>query len=199
MLCNGNFSEFCGGSNRLDLYDFNNQVSLPPYTTTSSASSAGLTTSTSTGSSTASTGTTLTTASVSVTTSPTATGFPTGWTYQGCWVDGTYGRILTHQQPDEPTTNSLQSCVATCAGLGYTIAGTEYAVECYCDNFVYNGAVLATNQADCDMPCPGAPAEMCGAGNRLSIYSIGTPTVYAPPAPQKVDLPTGWTYSGCIQ
>jgi len=32
MLCNGNLSEYCGGSSHLDVYDFNGVVSLPPWT-----------------------------------------------------------------------------------------------------------------------------------------------------------------------
>jgi hypothetical protein len=135
-------TELCGAGNHLSVYVLNGAV----------------TSSSSTGTGTSTKGTTLTTASVSVSSSPTATGFPPGWVYEGCWVDGANGKILTHQQPDQQTTNSLQSCVATCAGLGYTIAGTEYCIECYCDNYVYNGGVLATNQADCNFPCPGNPS-----------------------------------------
>jgi len=40
---------------------------------------------------------------------------------------------------------------------------------------------------------------MCGAGNRLTIYSNGTPQVFAPPGPQKSGLPANWAYAGCIQ
>lgn len=40
---------------------------------------------------------------------------------------------------------------------------------------------------------------MCGAGNRLSLYSIGTPKIYQPPAAQKTDLPANWVYKGCLQ
>jgi hypothetical protein len=49
------------------------------------------------------------------------------------------------------------------------------------------------------MACPGNTAEDCGAGNRLTLFSIGTPQAYSAPAPQVSGLPTGWTYSGCIQ
>jgi hypothetical protein len=131
-------------------------------------------------------------------TTPSATGFPPNWTYYGCYVDGLNGRILNHQQPDSAV-NTLQLCVQTCANLGYTIAGAEYAEECYCDDAIYNGGALAANQADCDTPCPGNPSEDCGAGNRLSLYSIGEPLAYQPPAPQTSGLPTGWVYQGCLQ
>jgi WSC domain len=41
---------------------------------------------------------------------------------------------------------------------------------------------------------------MCGAGNRLSVYSSnGAPKVYQPPAIQTAGLPSGWVYKGCLQ
>ena len=39
---------------------------------------------------------------------------------------------------------------------------------------------------------------MCGAGNRMSIYSNSTLKIYQPPVSQKTDLPGSWTYQGCI-
>lgn len=33
MLCNGNSSEYCGGGGRLNVYNFNDAVVLPPWTT----------------------------------------------------------------------------------------------------------------------------------------------------------------------
>jgi hypothetical protein len=129
---------------------------------------------------------------------PAATGFPNGWTYQGCYVDGVTGRDLSYQQPDNQQLTQ-QLCVETCASLNYTIAGMEYTVQCFCDNFMYNGAALAANQADCNDPCPGNPAGMCGAGNRLTVYSLGTPQVYQPPTAQTTGLPANWAYKGCLQ
>lgn len=175
MLCNGNFSEYCGGSSRLDVYNYTNSVS-----TSTSASQTGTSTS-----------------SVSIST-PTQTGFPTGWIYQGCWVDGLDGRILNNQQPDNQALTQ-QSCVETCATAGYTIAGMEYSVQCFCGDAIYNGGALAANQGDCDMACSGDSAEVCGAGNRLTIYSMGTPVAYQPPAVQTTGLPANWVYKGCLQ
>lgn len=74
--------------------------------------------------------TTTGTGSVSISTNPAATGFPAGWSYQGCWVDGLAGRILLDQLPDNDTGNTLQLCVSACAAAGYTIAGAEYSVQC---------------------------------------------------------------------
>src|ERR1035438_3075637 len=79
MPCNGNLSEFCGGPNRLDLYDFNNTVkasssSSSTSTTHTSSSTLLVSTTSSTKSSTSSTvpttsSTKLSTASTSQTSS----------------------------------------------------------------------------------------------------------------------------------
>lgn len=105
---------------------------------------------------------------------------------------------MNYQQPDNQAL-TVESCIATCAGLGYTIAGMEFSVQCFCDNFLYNGAALAANQGDCNMACGGNAAETCGAGNRLSVYSVGKPKVYQPPAVQTTGLPANWVYKGCLQ
>lgn len=169
VVCAADSSEFCGAGNRLTVYARNGTSSPPPSSSSSTSSAA-----------------------------PAPTGFPTGWTSQGCWVDGANGRILTHQQADS-NTNTLQTCVQTCAGLGYTIAGAEYGTQCFCDNAIYGGGVLAASQSDCNVACPGDSTEKCGAGNRMTIYSKGTPQVYQAPGPQTTGLPTGWEYVGCLQ
>jgi hypothetical protein len=48
------------------------------------------------------------------------------------------------------------------------------------------------------MACAGNAAEMCGAGNRMSVYSNQTLQTFAPAVAQKTDLPGSWTYKGCI-
>ncbi|TVY28312.1 WSC domain-containing protein [Lachnellula hyalina] len=181
MGCAADSSEFCGAGNRLTVYFKNG--------TASAASSAA---------SIASSPVDLSAAASTASAAPTPTGFPAGWTSQGCWVDGANGRILTHQQADSQT-NTLQTCAQTCYGLGYSIAGAEYGVQCFCDNFVYAGGALAANQGDCNTQCPGATSENCGAGSRMTIYSNSTPQVFQAPGPQQAGLPTGWAYAGCLQ
>jgi hypothetical protein len=171
-LCDGNSSEYCGGGNRLDLYS--GAATTPtggnPSTTAASPTSIG------TGS---------------------ATGLPTGWKYGGCFVDNLNGRILSVQQPDNAAL-TVESCVNTCAGAGYSVAGMEYSVQCFCGNAIINGGALATQQTDCSSACGGNSAEKCGAGNRMSIYNTGTLQTVGPPTTAKTGLPGSWQYSGCI-
>jgi hypothetical protein len=103
---------------------------------------------------------------------------------------------MNYQQPDNSTL-TIESCVQTCIGLGYSVAGAEYSTQCFCDNFIRNGANL-TADTDCSMTCSGNSSEFCGAGNRLSVYSNATLQVYRPPTVQQTGLPGNWTYQGCL-
>jgi WSC domain len=170
MPCNGNSLETCGGSNRLNLFLATNTTSSSSNSTTSSAPAATGTANNST--------------------------LPAGWGYKGCYIDGANGRDMNYQQPDNSTL-TIESCVQTCIGLGYSVAGAEYSTQCFCDDFIRNGANL-TADTDCSMTCSGNSSEFCGAGNRLSIYSNATLQVYQPPAVQQTGLPGNWTYQGCL-
>ncbi len=167
MTCMGAPFEYCGAGDRLSVYARNG---TPPPSSSAAATTAATTT-----------------------TGPAPTGLPAGWTYQGCWLDGKNGRILPYQVPDS-TANSPATCANACLAAGYTISGTEYAVQCFCGNAIYNGGVTVAD-TDCSTACPGAPSQKCGAGDRLSIVSNGTPKTYAPPAP--VQNVGSWTYQGC--
>ena len=176
MVCNGNSSEYCGGSNRLDTYKYGGGTGT---------GGGGGTTPTTTKTSPTATG------------SGSATNLPAGWAYKGCWIDGANGRILATQEPDSQT-NTIEACVATCKTAGYKVAGLEYGSQCFCGNSIVNGGVLATSDSDCNVACSGAANEKCGAGNRMSIYATGTLVVSGAPGPQTSNLPGSWVYQNCI-
>lgn len=52
-------------------------------------------------------------------------GISVDWSYKGCYIDGVKGRIFATQQPDLSIL-TVESCISTCAGLGYSVAGMEY-------------------------------------------------------------------------
>ena len=181
MACNGNAAEMCGGPNRLNMYSYSSGAA----STTSPSGSGTATAKASSTSSTTSSG-------------PTVTSLPTGWAYKGCWLDQQYGRILAVSEPNSATL-TVESCVATCSEAGYSIAGMEYYTQCFCGNAIINEGVLATSQSDCNTACGGNSAEICGGGDRMSIYSNQT-TVYVQPVPavQNTSLPGNWEYQGCL-
>jgi hypothetical protein len=108
MVCNGNNTEFCGGSNRLNLYTISGK-------SPSSSSSSSLST--------------MSTAS-SATPSATKGAAPAGWQSLGCYTDSTGARTLTNTQYLN-TANGMtwEACTAACKTAGYIYSGLEY-VSC---------------------------------------------------------------------
>ncbi|KAJ6479649.1 copper radical oxidase-like protein [Mycena sanguinolenta] len=173
MPCAGNSSEFCGGPNRLSLYNYTgDDLPPPPVTGGGGGGAQGG----------AATGI--------------ATDLPSPWAYVGCFVDGAHGRVLAVEMDNANLT--MESCVATCSAQNFSIAGGEFSVQCFCGNALVEGAVSAP-ETDCSSPCGGNLTQACGAGGRLSIYSI-TPniTIFPVPTPQNTSLPGPWSYQGCL-
>jgi hypothetical protein len=172
MACKGDATEMCGGANRLNMYYYGTSVPTGIQTTAASTTAA-----------------------------PVATELPTGWQYSGCYVDNIGGRIMGNQQVDD-TTTTIESCVAKCVGKGYSVAGVEYGVQCFCDNYLRNNAKIVAD-TQCNMVCPGNKAEKCGDGDRVSVYydstvNNGTLNIYKTPVPRTTGLPGNWTYVGCL-
>jgi hypothetical protein len=176
MACAGNAAEICGGANRIDVYQFGTGAVSTASTTGTKTTTTSASTSTGTGS---------------------ATGIPKTWKYDGCFVDSINGRIMQYQQPGN-NAMTVEICVNLCISQGYTVAGIEYSTQCFCDNFISNGGVLAAQDTDCNMACGGNANEMCGGPNRMSVYNTGTLVQYGVPATQTKGLPGSWAYKGCL-
>lgn len=141
FTCPGNSSKLCGGSQRLSLYEYINADG----TVSSTARAAG-STSTSSGRS-----------FTAATPEPVTSGLPFGWSYAACYVDQTNGHIFANQQPNSSTLTP-NSCISTCSGAGYTVAGVEYSSQCVCGNADINGGAPASadvTSSQCHMACSG--------------------------------------------
>ena len=206
MPCSGNSSEYCGGSNRLDMYQAPGTGAQPISASSSSrSSSTSVSPSTKASSSVTPAATSKTASSTAsktstapATSTAAANGLPSGWVYKGCYIDNAKGRVLPMQLPANSSL-TVESCVGSCYAQGYSVAGMEYSTECYCGNAIYSGGTLASSDSDCNMACGGNANEKCGAGNRLSVYSNGTLTTYQPAVAQTSGLPGSWTYDGCYK
>jgi WSC domain-containing protein len=118
---------------------------------------------------------------------PTASPIPSvpsgvaGYSYSGCWSDAPESRSLNVGSVGNRSNMSLENCATLCSS--YTMFGTEYAEECYCGNGILASAIREP-VSDCNMPCTGNSSELCGAGNRLSLFfKVNTttpPTVALP-------------------
>ncbi|MCJ1393770.1 hypothetical protein MMC18_006646 [Xylographa bjoerkii] len=93
-----------------------------------------------------------------------------GWEYLGCGVD-TYGNPALTGPLQDDATMTVETCIALCGGKGYSIAGLEYASQCFCGNDLPARASPTPGVIGlCNMACTGNSTEMCGAGSRLSLY-----------------------------
>ncbi|RDW71173.1 hypothetical protein BP6252_07736 [Coleophoma cylindrospora] len=135
-----------------------------PFGSSASSSSSSTTSHVSTSSVTSSTSTT---SSQPTQTTPAIKPTISGYTYLGCYTEGTNVRALGSAAYYDYSTMTLEECAADCAG--YTYWGVEYGGECYCGDSLGAGSVIAP-AGDCSFICPGNTLEYCGAGNRLELY-----------------------------
>lgn len=93
----------------------------------------------------------------------------TVWSFHGCVTEADGVRALGAASSAADTL-TLEACAAACAGYQYF--GAEFGRECYCGDGLAAGAVEVL-AGECSMPCAGDGAQLCGAGNRLSVYAAG--------------------------
>ncbi|RMY71810.1 hypothetical protein D0863_04914 [Hortaea werneckii] len=94
-----------------------------------------------------------------------------GWEYQGCASDDIASRTLTggFTWSDDMT---VQHCIDYCKGEGFSLAGLEYANQCYCGNDYANQDAAPNPDilGNCWQPCAGNDQEVCGGSAALSVY-----------------------------
>lgn len=135
-------------------------------------------------------------------------------TYLGCYPDNPLNRTL-RAKTFRNAAVTIAYCEAACVPYG-AYFGVEYTNECFCGDTLL---VAKTGEAGCNMPCAGAPGEICGGANRIGVFvyngNITTPppdvsptttssvaAVPTPPAPAPppLPLPAGdptFAYLGC--
>jgi hypothetical protein len=140
MPCSGDAAEYCGGPDRLELY------SLTANTTTGATDPDIIT--------------------VATTSAGGGDDDEATWYFYGCVTEGNGTRAL-NAAANAADNMTLEACAGFCAG--YKFFGCEYGRECYCGNSFGTGSVNASIDG-CSMPCGGNGEELCGGGNRLSVY-----------------------------
>ncbi|KAL8826220.1 MAG: hypothetical protein Q9170_007485 [Blastenia crenularia] len=109
-----------------------------------------------------------------------------GYTYQGCYTDSVSARVLTGKSTSS-TTMTYKSCSTYCSG--YTYFALEYASQCYCGN-AFSNPTSSALASDCSSKCSGDPTQVCGAGNRMTLFKSGQQ------GPTNATV-QGWGYAGC--
>lgn len=181
MMCNGDKTQPCGGSWRMNVFK-----AQPATVTTSSTTSSSATTSTTPSSATTST------ASSSAAASPTGTILPDGWSNVGCNTDKPSNRVISGLRL---TANNMTwtSCISQCASRGYWYAGVEYSSECYCG---FAATLSAADQSSCNMKCAGDSSINCGGADRIQVFYNADAEAKA--KANSASLPGNWKTYGCI-
>jgi hypothetical protein len=113
------------------------------------------------------------------------------YTYLGCYQDSVSKRTLNHPSNRVSNVQTVETCTSWCAANRFGYCGVEYGDECYGDYSL--PATLAAPDSDCSMPCAGNSSQICGNGDRLSVYTSDS----ADPAPSTNPGPDGWSFLAC--
>lgn len=141
MVCAGNSSEYCGGPNRLSLYNYTQTLPTSPGTGGGSSTVFAV-----------------------------KTGLSGNWTYEGCYIDNANGRILGNELDSASTTveSCIANCASqnfTIAGIEYSTQCCEQPLCLHlqpcltpacivCGDYLISGATVGS-ESSCNMACGG--------------------------------------------
>jgi len=91
------------------------------------------------------------------------------WYSLGCAVDSS-DRILTGYTKDGVKNLTIDDCLSLCEDKGYSFAGVEFGVECYCGHSV--PTTITYSDSACNVACSGDSTEICGGGWALDLYEL---------------------------
>jgi hypothetical protein len=113
------------------------------------------------------------------------------YTYLGCYQDSVGKRTLNYASNRDSGIQTVETCTSWCAANRYIYCGLEYGNECYGDYSLPES--LTAPDSDCSMPCAGNSSQVCGNGDRLSVYTSGD----TDSAPSTNPGPDGWSFLAC--
>ena len=90
----------------------------------------------------------------------------------GCYQDSFSTRLLQGHTLKLKETNSADACLDVCTEYGFSLAGLQYGVECFCGN-TKPPASKELGEDKCDMPCPGEEGESCGGYLTMDVFQTG--------------------------
>ncbi|KAH7389745.1 WSC domain-containing protein [Phaeosphaeria sp. MPI-PUGE-AT-0046c] len=94
---------------------------------------------------------------------------PTAWKSLGCYAQNPDRPILQqNMNPNGDASLSIPKCESSCYRQAFTFAGMQEGNQCWCSNYV--AGELAKNAADCNVPCTGNKAEVCGGKGVVSVF-----------------------------
>lgn len=129
---------------------------------------------------------TPTTTSATKSTTPTSTTkdpgpSPTSWEDKGCYAERADKNILDKlMSGDGDDALTIPKCKDLCYRERSRFAGLKNGNQCWCSNYVIGDH--AKNQADCNLPCTGDKATICGGKDLINVFEAyrNTGPVQAP-------------------
>ncbi|KAG9027629.1 hypothetical protein FRB95_007563 [Tulasnella sp. JGI-2019a] len=122
---------------------------------------------------------------------PYVSSLPLGWLNSSTCIHDTSSRVLTGSTLKlAAPIMTLDACVQWCDAHGWSYAGAEDGNECYCGNSIVTttGGGFVTPASECNIPCGGAPGQICGGSYRLTMYQNAFPNE---------GVQAGWTKVVC--
>jgi hypothetical protein len=99
---------------------------------------------------------------------PTGTSVP-GYDYLGCYTDADVRTL--NQVLDQDDGMTLENCATFCEQGGWSMFGVENGNQCWCADEINPDSTAALSpDSDCDVPCAGDAAEICGAPWFINVY-----------------------------
>lgn len=95
---------------------------------------------------------------------------PTAWRDNGCFVERTDKNILDTllSGPDGDDALTIPKCEDECYRQRSRFTGVKNGNECWCSNNMRG--LPAKNETECDLPCTGDKATICGGQDRVKVF-----------------------------
>ena len=86
-----------------------------------------------------------------------------------CISDSRFHRVLLGPKDVYPEVMDIELCRQFCSDMEQKYFGLEDGEQCYCGNKVQYYDIRP--RSECNMPCKGTSADICGGYNRMNIYN----------------------------
>ncbi|XP_076626071.1 xylosyltransferase oxt isoform X2 [Colletes latitarsis] len=103
---------------------------------------------------------------------PNSLGFADRPVSLGCFKDDKTLRILSGYYHVFKGNNSPERCAFLCLQSGYSYAGTEYSIECFC-GMEKPSQLKRLPDSSCNMKCSGNPKYSCGGYLTINVFWTG--------------------------
>ena len=88
------------------------------------------------------------------------------------YSDNLNGRIFLNEFPDNSSL-TVEGCIEMCHSQNFTLAGTEWSVQCFCGNDLIGGAIQVP-ESECNMGCGGNTTYVIFSSKILTMETLFT-------------------------